>query len=120
MNMWGLSPQFLDVLESGFLEFLDNLDEKDAAKKEYLLPKIIDKLPAEKKAEVTLLETPDKWFGVTYKEDNPLVVEAIRGGLRRGCIRKRKFRFSGDLQNICQRVWHDRHQKLLLQAKRRK
>ena len=87
MNMWGLPPQFLDVLESGFVEFLDNLDEKDAEKKEYLLPKIIDQLLAEKRAEVTLLETPDKWFGVTYKEDKPLVVEAIRGLIEAGCIR---------------------------------
>lgn len=84
MNMWGLPPQFLDVLESGFVEFLDNLDEKDAEKKEYLLPKIIDKLLAEKRTEVTLLETPDKWFGVTYKEDKPLVVEAIRGLIETG------------------------------------
>ena len=87
MNMWGLPLQFLDVLESGFVEFLDNLDEKDAEKKEYLLPKIIDKLLAEKRAEVTLLETQDKWFGVTYKEDKPLVVEAIRGLIEAGCIR---------------------------------
>lgn len=84
MNMWGLPPQFLDVLESGFVEFLDNLDEKDAEKKEYLLPKIIDQLLAEKRAEVTLLEMPDKWFGVTYKEDKPLVVEAIRGLIEAG------------------------------------
>ena len=84
MNMWGLPPQFLDVLESGFVEFLDNLDEKDAEKKEYLLPKIIDQLLAEKRAEVTMLETPDKWFGVTYKEDKPLVVEAIRGLIEAG------------------------------------
>ena len=84
MNMWGLPPQFLNVLESGFVEFLDNLDEKDAEKKEYLLPKIIDQLLAEKRAEVTMLETPDKWFGVTYKEDKPLVVEAIRGLIEAG------------------------------------
>ena len=84
MTMWGLPPQILDVLESGFVEFLDNLDEKDAEKKEYLLPKIIDQLLAEKRAEVTLLETPDKWFGVTYKEDKLLVVEAIRGLIEAG------------------------------------
>ena len=78
MNMWGLLPKFFDVLEQGFAEFLDALDEAEAEKKEYLLPKLIDKLLAEKRAEVTLLETRDKWFGVTYKEDKALVVEAVR------------------------------------------
>lgn len=74
MNMWALSHRFLDVLETGFIEFLDNLDEKNAAKKENLLLKIIDWLLAEKRAEVTLLETPDKWFWGTYKEDKLVVI----------------------------------------------
>lgn len=72
--MWALSHRFLDVLETGFIEFLDNLDEKNAAKKENLLLKIIDWLLAEKRAEVTLLETPDKWFWGTYKEDKLVVI----------------------------------------------
>lgn len=83
MNMWGLPPKFLDMLEDGFTEFLQNLGD-NATKAEYLLPKIIDKLLAEKKAEVTLLETGDKWFGVTYKEDKPVVVEAIRKLIAQG------------------------------------
>ena len=78
MNMWGLPPRFLDMLEDGFTDFLDGLEESEAMKKEYLLPKIIDKLLGENKAQVTLLETTDKWFGVTYKEDKAVVVEAIR------------------------------------------
>ena len=78
MNMWGLPPRFLDMLEDGFAEFLDGLEDCEAMKKEYLLPKIIDKLLAEKKAQVTLLETADKWFGVTYKDDKAVVVEAIK------------------------------------------
>ena len=54
MNMWGLPPRFLELLEGGFTEFLDELGE-DAMKKEYLLPKIIDKLLAEQKARVKVL-----------------------------------------------------------------
>lgn len=83
MNMWGLPPKFLNMLEDGFTEFLQNLGD-DALKAEYLLPKIIDKLLADGKANVTLLETGDKWFGVTYKEDKPVVVKAIRDLIAQG------------------------------------
>lgn len=83
MNMWGLPPEFLDILESGFSEFLDQLGD-DGIKKEYLLPKIIDQLLSEKKASVKVLETNDKWFGVTYKEDKPAVAAAIRSLIEQG------------------------------------
>lgn len=91
MNMWGLPPRFLEMLEDGFTEFLDGLTEEEAMKKEYLLPKIIDKLLAEKKAQVTLLETADKWFGVTYKEDKPVVVKAIKGLIETGVYGEKLF-----------------------------
>lgn len=77
MNMWGLSPLFLEELEQGFPAFLDSLKEGDL-KTEYLLPKIIDKLVQNGRARVRVLETEDKWFGVTYKEDKPTVAEAIK------------------------------------------
>lgn len=77
MNMWGLQPEFLEELEIGFEEFLGKLSDTDM-KSEYLLPKIIDKLLKEKCAEVKVLETQDKWFGVTYKEDKQGVIEAIQ------------------------------------------
>lgn len=77
MNMWGLPPKFLDELERGFPEFLDNIKEGDI-KAEYLLPKIIDKLIKDGRARVKVLETRDKWFGVTYKEDKEAVVASIR------------------------------------------
>lgn len=77
MNMWGLSPLFLEELEQGFPAFLDSLKEGDL-KTEYLLPKIIDKLVQNGRARVRVLETQDKWFGVTYKEDKPTVAEAIK------------------------------------------
>ena len=91
MNMWGLPPRFLDMLEGGFTEFLNGLEGSEATKKEYLLPKIIDQLLAEKKAQVTLLETKDKWFGVTYKEDKPVVVEAIRKLINQGFYKEKLF-----------------------------
>ena len=66
MNMWGLAPAFLEELERGFPVFLDGLKEGDI-QTEYLLPRIIDRLVRAGRARVTVLETPDKWFGVTYR-----------------------------------------------------
>lgn len=76
MNMWGLQPDIFDVLEKGFSDFLEDLDEEDV-KAEYLLPRIIGGLLGHK-AEVTVLESKDKWFGVTYQEDRQSVSEAIQ------------------------------------------
>lgn len=77
MNMWGLPPKFLEELEGGFKEFLDTRKEGDL-KSEYLLPTIIDNLVKSGRAKVAVLETPDRWFGVTYKEDKEAVVKAIQ------------------------------------------
>jgi len=77
MNMWGFTPEFLDELEEGFKEFLGSLQEGDI-KSEYLLPTIVDTMIKADKANVAVLETGDRWFGVTYKEDKPVVVESIR------------------------------------------
>lgn len=90
MNMWGLPPGFLDELEKGFPEFLDNMAEGDL-KAEYLLPKIIDKLIKSGKAKVTVLETRDKWFGVTYKEDKEAVVASIRKLIADGVYKERLY-----------------------------
>ena len=68
MNMWGLPPRFLDELEKDFPRFLDNIREGDL-KAEYLLPTIIGNLVRAGRARVRVLETRDKWFGVTYRED---------------------------------------------------
>lgn len=76
MNMWGFTPDFLDELETGFTEFLSNIKEGDI-KSEYLLPSVVDSFIKDGSANVSVLETRDKWFGVTYKEDKPLVVESI-------------------------------------------
>lgn len=78
MNMWGLTPEFFDILDSGFSDFLENLDESDS-KSEYLLPNIIDMLIKSGRASVKLLQTNDKWFGITYKEDLQSVKDALSG-----------------------------------------
>ena len=83
MNMWGLQPEFFEVLEQGFAEFLEKLDKTDL-KTEYLLPTIIGGLLEEDKVEVKVLKSQDKWFGVTYKEDKESVVQAIKGLIARG------------------------------------
>lgn len=77
MNMWGLTPEFIDILDRGFSEFLENLNA-NPLKAEYLLPIIIDKLIKEGKASVTVLETQDKWFGVTYAEDKQYVIDSFK------------------------------------------
>lgn len=72
MNMWGLYPEFFDILEDGFKNFLDSLP-KEEQKKEYLLPIIIDKLVQDQETKVKVLKTNDKWFGITYQEDKESV-----------------------------------------------
>ena len=90
MNMWGLPASFVQELEQGFPVFLDNLKEGDI-KSEYLLPKIINNLVQNKKARVTVLDTPDKWFGVTYREDKQAVADAIRGLIQSGVYKEKLF-----------------------------
>ena len=90
MNMWGLPAAFLDELEKGFPQLLSELKEGDI-KSEYLLPKIIDKLVENGRAKVTVLETRDKWFGVTYKEDKETVVAAIRKLIADGVYPEKLF-----------------------------
>ena len=83
MNMWGLQPGFFEILEKGFSEFLSQLNEGDL-KSEYLLPTIIGALLKQGKVQVKVLESKDKWFGVTYKEDKEGVVAAIRDLIDKG------------------------------------
>lgn len=90
MNMWGLTPDLFADLEKGFRSFLSALREGDV-KSEYLLPTIIDGMIQERRANVTVLETQDKWFGVTYKEDKPVVVDSIRRLIAEGQYPEKLF-----------------------------
>ncbi len=83
MNMWGFTPEILEELEKGFVIFLENLASDDI-KSEYLLPTIVDQLIQSKKAQVKVLETKDKWFGVTYKEDKQVVVDSFQRLIKEG------------------------------------
>ena len=87
MNMWGLTPDFLDVLETGFDAFLDELEENEQ-KKEYLLPTIIGGLLKEGRIQVEVLQSTDRWFGVTYKEDKEDVTREIRKLIESGAYCK--------------------------------
>ncbi|MBR4345077.1 MAG: nucleotidyltransferase [Lachnospiraceae bacterium] len=84
MNCWGFTPKFFDTLEKGLKEFFEiNKGDKLNKAEYYLLTAVQDEIDA-KTAEVRLLETDAKWFGVTYKEDRPKVVEAIRNLIAEG------------------------------------
>ncbi len=78
MNMWGFGNSLMKELEVKFRDFLDTDLKKDPLKAEFFLPFAVDELLQEGKATVDVLPTGDKWHGVTYKEDRPQVVEAIR------------------------------------------
>ncbi len=90
MNMWGLPAAFLDELELGFPQFLASLKEGDV-KSEYLLPAVIDGLVKAGKAKVKVIETPDRWFGVTYKEDKQAVVDSLRALIAAGAYPEKLF-----------------------------
>ena len=90
MNMWGLTPEFLEVLEQGFKEFLAGVKPGDI-KKEYLLPAVVDQLIKENKAEVSVLKTHDTWFGVTYQEDKETVMESFRELVEKGVYKNPLF-----------------------------
>ena len=79
MNMWGFSKSLLKELEIGFKDFLQNELPKNPLKAEYFLPTAVGKLLKEEKASVRVLTSEDKWYGVTYKEDKKMVVDAIAG-----------------------------------------
>ncbi len=84
MNLWGLTPELLDKLEDGFRAFFAEQDEQSILKEEYLLPMFIDELIKKGEATVKVLETTDRWFGVTYHEDHPFVVESFRNLMEKG------------------------------------
>ncbi len=90
MNMWGMQPEFFTVLEGGFEKFLDKLDKEDM-KSEYLLPKIIGDMLQKKQVQVRVLESKDKWFGVTYQEDRELVVKNVRELVNMGVYPEKLF-----------------------------
>ena len=78
MNLWGFSASILKELKERFPVFLDENLKKNPLKCEYFLPFVVDELIREGKAEVTVLKSHDRWHGVTYKEDKPVVMKAMQ------------------------------------------
>ena len=84
MNMWGFTPGFLREVAQRFPRFLTETVPANPAKAEYFLPGSVSALLQEKKATVRVLESADKWYGVTYAADKPVVVAALREMTQKG------------------------------------
>lgn len=78
MNMWGFTASFLKEIQDGFADFLTEGLKQNPLKCEYFLPSVVTRLLQENKATVSVLTSADKWYGVTYKEDKAVVVNAIQ------------------------------------------
>ena len=90
MNMWGFTDGFLDELDRRFVEFFSGIAGNEL-KAEYLLPAIVDELIKEGKAQVKVLDTSDKWFGVTYQEDKEIVKSALNSLVEKGVYPNKLF-----------------------------
>ena len=77
MNMWGLTKSFMNEAWAGFPAFLDKAMAENPLKGEYFLPSVISSLIQSGKARSKVLKSQDKWYGVTYQADKPVVVAAI-------------------------------------------
>ncbi len=78
MNLWGFSADFTQELKKDFKRFLTQAVSQNPLKAEFFLPSVVNQLLLEKKAQVKVLLSADKWYGVTYKEDKPLVCAAVK------------------------------------------
>lgn len=77
MNLWGFGKEYIDIIKEDLSEALRDILDNNPLKGEFYLPTSIGNQVAENKASVEILHSPDRWFGVTYKEDKPLVVATI-------------------------------------------
>lgn len=84
MNMWGFSPEFLDELEGQAPEFFAKQVPANPMKAEFLLPRSVNKMIQEGRGTIKVLESKDKWYGVTYAADKPMVVAALRNMTEQG------------------------------------
>ena len=77
MNLWGFTRSFIDEAEKRFPAFLDKAVVENPLKGEYFLPSVVTQLLEENKARVKVLRSTDKWYGVTYRDDKPVVVLSL-------------------------------------------
>ena len=82
MNMWGFTPEYFEYSEEGFIEFLAKNGQE--LKKEFYIPTLVNDLINSGKATCEVLDTPAKWFGVTYADDRQTVVDKIQGLVNQG------------------------------------
>lgn len=78
MNCWGFPAEVIDEIENYFVDFLKNEVPENPLKSEFYLPFLVRDMLSENKCTVDVLETKDRWFGVTYKEDKPDVVKSVQ------------------------------------------
>lgn len=78
MNFWGFTPDIFDCLAEAMACFEAGELREDVAKKECYLPNVVGALLREQKSRVRCVESPDRWFGVTYREDTPTVINALK------------------------------------------
>lgn len=78
MNMWGFTHSILSEIDAGFQTFLSEGLKSNPMKCEYYLPSVVSGLLESDRATVDVLKSADKWYGVTYKEDKPVVVAAVQ------------------------------------------
>ena len=91
MNMWGLTPDFLDVLEDGFKEFFQKEVPGNPQKAEYLIPIFIGELLEQGKMSVKVLKSNDTWYGMTYHEDVASVKDSFKKMLENGLYKADLF-----------------------------
>ncbi|GHT08655.1 nucleotidyltransferase [Bacteroidia bacterium] len=84
MNFWGFTPEYFDYSEQQFINFLSDPKNQANPKAEFFIPLVVDHLIASKKARVRVLDTPSKWFGVTYADDRAGVVAKIQALIDKG------------------------------------
>jgi hypothetical protein len=82
MNMWGCKPVYFKQLQEDFVSFLES--EGDPLKKEFLLPIIMDNLIKQGKAKIKILPVSERWFGLTYIADKPMIVEKLNKIIEEG------------------------------------
>ena len=78
MNLWGFTPSFVTAAQEGFADFLRQNLPVNPLKCEYYLPSVVSAALADGRAEVRVLTSTDKWYGVTYREDKPALMAALK------------------------------------------
>jgi len=78
MNTWGFTPALFAEMAVEFPQFLENNVPKNPLKAEFYLPFVVDRMIADNTARVRVIDTGEKWYGVTYQDDKPVVQAAIR------------------------------------------